>query len=140
MYWIGQHVGPIGIDLGARRVRVLQLRQRSEGYEIVAAGGAELEPGAEQDSDVVRSKLAKVLAEQKFIGKCAVTSLPSSDVEVKSMRLPNMPEAELESAVALEARERFRDLGDDVVLRSIPVGRVGRAGDGRRKRGQEPFA
>jgi type IV pilus assembly protein PilM len=78
---------------------------------------------------VVRSKLAKVLREQKFIGKCAVTSLPSSDVEIKSMRLPNMPEAELAPAVAFEARERFRDLAEDVVLRSIPVGRVGRAGD-----------
>ena len=130
MQWKGQQVGPIGIDLGARRVRAIQLRKRQEGHEVVAASAVETDAGAGGDEDALRSQLCKVLAEGKFVGKCAATCLPSADVRVKNLRLPDMPAAELESAAIFEAQERFRDLGDDVVIRTLRAGRVGGGGQG----------
>lgn len=128
MWWNRQNVGPIGIDIGARSIRALQLRRRSDALVVTAAAEASFTADAAQDADAIKAALRKVLAHGRFIGKFAATSLPADSVELRSIRLPNMPEAELEAAAAFEARERFPNLQDDYEIRTLPAGEVGRDG------------
>lgn len=128
MHWRRQNTGPIGIDVGARCVRAVQLCERSTGCAVAAAGKADLPAGAERDPAAQQAVIARLLAAHGFVGKAVAAGLPSSVVQVKNLRLPRMPEDELIVAGELEARARFRDL-DDTQVRILPAGLVGRAGD-----------
>jgi type IV pilus assembly protein PilM len=125
--WRRQNVGPIGIDIGARCIRAAQVREHANGCALTAAGRVEMAPGGERDTAAVQAAIARVLAEKRFSGKRVVTCLPASSVQIKTMRLPRMPEEELLAAGELEARERFSELGD-AMIRVFPAGLVGRAG------------
>ncbi len=127
--WRGQHVGPIGIDIGARAIRMLQLRWLSDGCEVVAAGKVKLDSENAANAEVIRDGITGLLTAKRFLGKDVVVCLPNADVEIKSIRLPNMPAEELESAAEFEGLERFSNLGDKVTIRSIPAGLVGSAAD-----------
>ena len=125
MRFRSQSTGPVGVDITGRTVRLLQVRHRSAGVEI--AGGAMRDVAVSEmgDDNALRTCLGELVAAHKFSGRTAVTCLPTADVSIKSIRLPDMPEAELQSAADFEARERFAAMGDDCVIRAIPVGRVG---------------
>lgn len=132
-----QDVGPIAVDIGGRTVRVLQLRRRREGKnyrcQVLCAAHREVGIGEVNQPDALREALRDAIRECKLHRRTAVTCLPPADVSVKSIRLPDMPEVELEAAALLEARERFSNLGDDAVLRAMPVGLVGTEGDPRQE-------
>ena len=127
MNWRGQHVGPIGIDIGARAIRMLQLRWLSDGCEVVAAGRAKLDSENATNAEMIKEKISSLLSANHFVGKDAVVCLTNDDVEIKSIRLPNMPAEELESAAEFEGLERFSNLGNNVTIRNIPAGSVGSA-------------
>lgn len=128
-----KNTGPIGVDIGGRTVRLVQLRRKSgageASLEVIAAGQREISPSDTGNDEALRNALREIVSEQKFIGKTAVTCLPFSDVSIKNIRLPEMPESELLAAAAFEAKERFAHLGDDCVIRAVPVGRVGTDAD-----------
>lgn len=130
-------VGPIAVDIGGRTVRVMQLRRRREGKnhrsQVICAAHREVGVGEADQPDALREALMDAIRECKFQRRTAVTCLPFSDVSIKNIRLPDMPEDELESAALLEARERFSNMGDDVVLRVMPIGLVGTDADPRRE-------
>lgn len=127
MQWRRHNTGPIGIDIGARCIRAVQVREHATGCSLLAAGRAELPPNAEREPAAVQATLSRLLAEHPFSGKRVATCLPASSVQIKTMRLPRMPEEELVSVGELEARERFHELGD-AMIRVFPAGLVGRAG------------
>ncbi len=130
MRWKTDQVGPIAIDFGARALRVLQVRRCGRGgsFQVTAARSRPVEPGSGTDAAVLGSKLASMLAGKDFSGRAAVTCLASADLDVKNMRLPTMPEAELAAAVEFEVGERFGSTGGETVTRFLPAGRVGGEG------------
>jgi Tfp pilus assembly PilM family ATPase len=128
LLWRRQHTGPIGIDVGARCVRAVQLCERADGCAVLAAAVVELPKGGERDPAVLRATIGKMLTSHGFRGKNVTVALPSGALQIKTVRLPPMPEDELLAAGAFEARERFGDL-HDAVLRVLPAGMAHRAGD-----------
>ncbi len=122
-------MGPIGVDIGSQSIRALQLRPSGGQYEIVAAGKVDLESGAVSQQDTVADGLSRLLGKTRFSGKCVATCVPSAIVEMKNIRLPNMPHSELESAAEFEARERFGYSGQDTVIRCIPAGVIPGTGE-----------
>ncbi len=102
-------VGPIGIDIGARGIRLLQVREQAG--DIDAVGAATLNYSTPTDDPAWRRELADALQHAVmhggFNGRKCVLSLARCDLSVQPVRLPRMPEADLRQALRWEAAERF---------------------------------
>ncbi len=128
--WVRRQVAPIAIDLGQRVVRMLQVaRQRSHitllryaqrELPITAAGPDELE-------QMQAEAVADMLAHEGFIGRDAITCLPWSDLTIRNLRIPSVPNSQLEDTVLAEAASQ---MGLDVQatdVRFLPAGDVRQA-------------
>jgi len=120
---------PIGLDLGASTVRMLQFAPASEGLKVQAAGQYTLPDEAHDESPQRYAELIvavkTLLSEHPFAGRRAVISLPEAAVTYKNLRLPKMPPDELRQAITFEAGERF-NLGthDSASFQHIVAGEV----------------
>ncbi len=102
-------IGLVGIDIGARAIKLLQLRQHSRGLGVVGAGRVNVH---ETISDGVGigtlvEQLRGAFAAGGFTGRRCVVCLPRNEIRVQSVRLPRMPLDELSQAVVWEASQRF---------------------------------
>ncbi|MCH8251081.1 MAG: pilus assembly protein PilM [Planctomycetes bacterium] len=125
--WTKGKTGPIGIDLGAYRVRVVQASHDDGDLTVVAAGEAPAVQGSERYEDRFRanaSALRSLIRDRGFRGRDVVVSVPLEAVRIKNVRLPSMPERELAEAVRYEALERFQTLGVDPEIRHFVTGHV----------------
>ena len=104
------HLGalPIGIDVGASGVRMLQLRRRGRGLEVIAASRVELEPSDDRGRAraIAESVSRRVLA-GGFVGRRCVLSIDNRLVRVRSVRVPPMPDEDLARAMRLDAPARL---------------------------------
>lgn len=106
------HLGvmPIGLDLGASGVRALQLARAGATLRVAAAARAEAD--AENPADEARlAALGKVL-ERKikgggFTGRRCVIGLESRLLRVRSIRLPQMSDAETDQSLRVDAAGRL---------------------------------
>ena len=119
--------GPIAIDFGSHALRVMQLARRGDSFEVIGAA-CHVYPtralGVAPQQDEVIEALRAVLREGKFIGRQTVSAIGEHELLTKNIRLPEMPEVELASAVRFEAIERITGLDDDAEIRFIPAGSV----------------
>jgi len=102
-------IGLVGIDIGARAIKLLQLREHSRGLRVVGAGKVDLhetESGT-RDPHMLVEQLRGAIASGRFTGRRCVVSLPRTAIRVQSVRLPRMPDEELRQAAAWEASQRF---------------------------------
>ena len=106
---------PIGIDAGSHAVRLAQFRPSARGLSLQAACRIELDSldGGADGAPRLGSAVRHALASQDFVGRGVVLSLPVSCVHAKSVRLPQMPDSDLNQALQWEAKDRFGfDVGD----------------------------
>lgn len=101
-------VGLVGIDLGSRCVRLLQLRESAGEVHAVGAGKIDTPAGAaDATGPAFVEQVKAVLSTGGFAGRKCVISLRRGDLKVQSVRLPRMPDGELRQAVQWEAAQRF---------------------------------
>ncbi|HUO08609.1 MAG TPA: pilus assembly protein PilM [Phycisphaerae bacterium] len=100
---------PIGIDVGTHSVRMLQFRRKGEALALQAACKVEMESGEGESGGRARLQgaIKRCLSLQPFIGRRAVMTLPPSAVASKSIRLPQMPDTDLQQALKWEVKDRF---------------------------------
>jgi len=119
--------GPIAIDFGSYALRAIQLAGREQRTRVLAAAChvyAPREGGRAPSRGEVVEALNTVLREQRFVGRDVVSALSPRKLKVKNIRLPEMPQSELASAVRYEAIGRIAGLDDDAEIRFIPAGSV----------------
>lgn len=101
---------PIGLDIGADSVKMLQVQQAGASWSVCAGGMVRLPVEASKEPSQRRKQITaavkELLGKGAFRGRRVVTAL-SSELSIKSVRLPSMPETELREAVKWEAKERF---------------------------------
>lgn len=124
---------PIGIDLGTRAVRAVQLAWSgapggSGGRWRVTAAGAsgipmDLAAGSADHARAQAQALVDVLENTSFHGRHAVSALSASLIQCKNLRLPSMPPDELRTAVEWEAADRLK-LGDAHQIQYFDAGEV----------------
>jgi type IV pilus assembly protein PilM len=117
-------VGVVGIDFGTRAVKLLQLREHGRGLRVVGAGAVDI-PAAgpdRPDAETLTDQVWGAFASGGFSGRRCVVSLPRDEVRVQSVRLPKMPDEELEQAAVWEASQRF---GFDRAAMEVGVIRTG---------------
>ncbi len=105
---------PIGIDLCASGVKMVQLRRkRGEKLALVASARIELPSGAGADplSETRVATLIKSITERMetggFKGRKCVLAIDDRAMRVRSVRQPSMPDDEIQRAMELDARGRL---------------------------------
>ena len=102
---------PIGVDIGAHAVRLLQFAAGPRGLTVVAAASQALPAGLthkdERYHEAVAEALQSAVSRAGFRGRRVVSALPAAAVGAKSVRMPPMPDRDLEQAVRFEAAERM---------------------------------
>ncbi|MFQ5591417.1 MAG: pilus assembly protein PilM [Phycisphaerae bacterium] len=127
MRLLRHRAGPIAIDFGSYALRVMQLTRGKERTEVLAAACKVYSSPVQQiehcHGEIVET-LRGLLRAEKFIGRRVVSALGERELAAKNIRLPEMPEAELASAVHFEAADRVAKMGEDAEIRFIPAGSV----------------
>lgn len=127
MWLLRSKAAPIAIDCGSYAVRAIQMGGDAEHPEIIGASCHvySSDAGIKKDRhDETIEALHTFLRGRIFRGKQAITALGESDLQIRNIRLPALPDAELPSAVEFAAAERLQGLGDDAEVRSIFAGNV----------------
>jgi type IV pilus assembly protein PilM len=128
---------PIGVDIGHDSIKLLQLQVVGNELEVVAAAKQAIPEELRGQPELLMSNVTdmvrQMLRHQPFVGRNIVTSLPRGIVHVKNLRLPLMPQAELEAAVQFEAKNIFPFETEQAFVRYLPAGEVRQGTDTRQE-------
>jgi type IV pilus assembly protein PilM len=139
------NIQPIGLDLGHDSVKLLQLEvvggqpggKQGRSLSVVAAAKQAI-PDEARKNPARRVELAapvieRLLAQQPFVGRNVVATLPRELVHVKNLRLPPLPADELPGAVRYEASTVFPFDIEDARIEFLPAGEVRQGNDTRQE-------
>jgi type IV pilus assembly protein PilM len=116
----------IGLDLGSHTLKAVEVAPAGGGsFKVTRLGVAPTPAGAVVDgvaatADALAAAVKNLLSTAGIRGNRVVTALGGEAVIVRELKLPEMPEAELEQAVAYEA-ERYLPYGVREVSRDFQV-------------------
>lgn len=106
--------GPIGLDLGAETIRMLQLDCSGPRLRLAGAGrwrfpSHAMESGADPQErrQLASQAVREMLKKGGFHGKHVVSCIKANDLAIRNIRVPQMSDEELSSAVLWESQERF---------------------------------
>lgn len=119
--------GPIGLDLGAAALKLVQFADMGGKPALVATAHYDLSEAMddpERREAAILEALRDALRTRGFIGRDVVAALGSGEFQMKNVRLPRMPEAEMAGAVEFEAHDRFELQGRTAQIRHLPAGEV----------------
>jgi type IV pilus assembly protein PilM len=129
------HAQPIGVDFGFDSVKLLQLEVVGDHLSVVAAARQPLADDVREQPDnrilAGMETMRRLIRQNGFVGKHVVASLPRELVQVKNLRLPQMPTAEIEAAIQFEARNIFSFDIDQAQVRYLHAGEVRQGNDVR---------
>jgi len=126
--------GPIGVDVGSRSVKLLQLNaERNRVLESVrwdlAADAADT---ADRDAQVVKA-IQRAREGRNFRGRQAAFSIGAPDLFVQNIRVPQVTGEELSRIVCAEAAGRLPFAGDEAEVRYVEAANVRQGDDVRRE-------
>jgi len=106
-----QKIQPIGLDIGHKSLKMVQLAVCEDRVKVVAARRAPLDADASQDAqDWERAVIAaarRLLADNQFRGRHVVSALPIDTLKITSVRLAEAEAPQADKILRKEAAERF---------------------------------
>src|SRR3989454_5448063 len=102
----------VGLDIGSRSIKAVELKSTKAGYELVSFGMETLAPdrvvdGAIMDEPQVANAISKIFEAQRIKTKNVATSVSGHSVIVKRVPLPLMTEEELYDRIPSEASQHI---------------------------------
>lgn len=126
---------PIGVDLGASGVKLMQLHEEGGLLRVVAAARRNflnpLSDEPQQRRSEIERAMQGALEMSRFRGDACVLAPSASDLLIRAVRLPSMTDDERRKAVKWEASERFTVPMDELEVESIRAGEVAQGHDTR---------
>ncbi len=102
---------PIGLDIGLDSVKMLQVAPVGQHLAVVASARMAVPEEARVDSSkhlaAATELVGQMLQTHPFQGRRVAACLPRNIVQIKNLRLPLIPPAELAASVDFEARNIF---------------------------------
>lgn len=129
--------GTIGVDFGHHALKLLQLHPTHAGLRAAAAMRYALPSDIPREGqaywDTMTELLIAARREGAFVGRRAVTCLPSDVVSYKNMRFPPMPAGDLQQAVEWEAPSRLGTTDQPMTIQYLDAGGVFQGEERRRE-------
>ncbi len=100
----------VGLDIGSSSVKLVQLKERKGGYQLLAFGAAPLPPeaivdGALMNSAAIVQAIQELVAEQKVKARDVAIGVRGHSVIIKKISLPRMTQEELDESIQWEAEQ-----------------------------------
>jgi type IV pilus assembly protein PilM len=100
----------VGIDIGSRSIKLVQLKRAKEDFQLVHLGMAQLPPEsivdhAIMDSVAVVDCIRSLVENQEIKTKNIATSVSGHSVIIRNIRLPVMTPEEVETSIEWEAEQ-----------------------------------
>lgn len=128
---------PIGLDFGSSAMKMLQLRQKEDALELIAAHAENIPSGPSHDhlshSRHLTKSLRQGLKQNQFKGRQCILSLPSQVTLVQHVKVPELTGHELEDAVRWELHDKLPYPVDEAVIRHVVAGKVRGEGESRQE-------
>lgn len=126
-------IGPVGVDFGTRSIKLLQLREHGRSLRVVGAAKVDIAtpPTSAAERQALTDELRRALGSGGFTGRRCVISLPREGIRVQSVRLPKMPDEELQQAAIWESAQRFGFERDAMEVDVIRTGAELQGGENR---------
>jgi len=128
----------IGLDIGSRTVKAVQLRKTGRGIELEKVGVADVYPGGDKAAtsssslrDLKIAAIRQAIQQAHITTKYAITAVSGESIIVRYIQLPEMPEAELKQALRWEAEEYIPFHIDEVNIDSVVLGPAGGGATGK---------
>lgn len=121
MFGFGKPKGLVGLDIGSSSVKVVELRKKGDGYELVNMGLENLGQdavvdGAIMDSFTVTTAIENIFNQNKIKTKNVATAVSGHSVIVKKISVNAPTEAEVANAIPYEAQQYIPFAMEDVNL------------------------
>jgi type IV pilus assembly protein PilM len=125
--WLSQRLcGPIGVDIGTRSIKLLQLS--ADHARVIEAARWDLSTDdPDKDEDLDRravSAISQIRQGRNFRGRDAVFCIRSGDLFVQNIRVPHASGADLDRAVCTEAANRLPFPGNEAEMRYLKTADV----------------
>src|SRR5574337_6156 len=100
----------VGLDIGSSSVKLVQLKEKKGGYQLVAFGSAPLPPeaivdGALMNSAAIVQAVQELLSQHRVKAKEAAIGVRGHSVIIKKISLPRMTQEELDESIQWEAEQ-----------------------------------
>ncbi len=119
---------PIGLDLGADCIKMMQLEPTGGGLRIAAAAQyyfpADLPPDAPERRDLAIKAVRRMHHQAGFRGRQVVSAVADAELVVKTIRVPEGSPSDIEQAIAEEAAKRLPFDLATARVEHLDVGRV----------------
>ena len=94
----------VGIDIGTHSIKVVRLKQKGKGYQLLNFGIMPLQPDAMVDGNIVETEgivegIRNLMRMEKIKTKEVATAISGQSVIVKRIRVPQMTAKELAEAI-----------------------------------------
>ena len=102
----------VGIDIGTHSIKVVRLKQKGKGYQLLNFGIMPLRPEAIVDGNIAEAEaiveaIRNLMRMEKIKSKEVATAVSGQSVIVKRIRVPQMTEKELTEAIQGEAEQHI---------------------------------
>jgi Tfp pilus assembly PilM family ATPase len=128
---------PIGLELGAEALKLIQLTEREGRLKVLAAVRVPLPNNVKGDPDrrvaFAGEQVRQVLKRGPFIGNRVIAAVPKELLHYKTHRLPPIAPEEVPASARIDARDLFRFDPDSADVQSIDAGEIQPDGSERRR-------
>jgi type IV pilus assembly protein PilM len=128
---------PIGLELGAEALKLIQLTEAKGRLKVGAAVRAALPDDVKGDPDrrvaFAGEQVRQALKRRVFVGNRVVAAVPKELVHYKTHRLPPIAPEEVPAAARIDARDLFRFDPDSADVQWIDAGEIQPEGGDRRR-------
>ena len=119
---------PIGIDLGSNCLKLAQLSETDDSYDLIAAGAADI-PLELQDNFNARihfceKAIRRLLRTNGFRGRQGVLSVPADATFVHHLKIPKRPPDQIHEAILAELAGKLPFQVADAEIRHVVAGDV----------------
>src|SRR5215467_6808736 len=102
----------VGIDIGTHSIKIVRLKQKGKGYQLLNFGVMPLRPEAIVDGNISEAEaiveaIRNLMRMEKIKSKEVATAVSGQSVIVKRIRVPQMTEKELTEAIQGEAEQHI---------------------------------
>ena len=110
MFGLGKQKGLVGLDIGSSSVKVVELKKKGDGYELLnlgieALGQDTVVDGAIMDSFTVSTAIETIFNQNKISTKNVATAVSGHSVIVKKIAVNAPTEEEVANAIPYEAQQ-----------------------------------
>ncbi len=128
---------PIGVDLGSRAIKLVQLRPCENDFELLAAASQDIPQDCRSSFrsrlQFISQSIRKIIKSHSFRGRQAILAIPAADTCLQHVKLPIMPAEQIAEALTVELQGKLPFPPEQAIIRHVVAGECRGEGEVRQE-------